>query len=404
LDENVSTTKPVVKLGLSHEQVEGLVAATAAALGEPVLEGLALWRWLRCEGFVGGHDDGECACGLPLHQHGGLVIQHKGEAWWSYYWAIRFLGAKRVAGLVEEVLRAKALVDSEAPFVLLVRDKSRARTLGGVFFVLAKAALGPRWYTVMAKARESHARRWLKKLARVLAFACAADDYPTADAVQALLAVHRSAKVSLPPYRGATATLCSGNGAGAGCGNALPCPDHGGLPVLLKHVVAHDEQGAPCFAPAFLAGMTPEQCQEWARRFNGPEGDAAAQAVINDPATPPAVAALGRAFEAAGQRRSVAGPAFDHAAHARGYDLEAMTAKQVVECLNDTTPGATEPAVAVDESTIRLPYVPTVRMNTGGQVGTAPIRPRRVSYDPRSGRAQPIVEVIPARRKPGGAS
>jgi hypothetical protein len=63
-------------------------------------------------------------------------------AWWTIRFLLRRLGTEKVAGLVAEALRI------ENGGGLLTNDGSRRRTLGGVFFHIAKEDLGTRgkWF------------------------------------------------------------------------------------------------------------------------------------------------------------------------------------------------------------------------------------------------------------------
>lgn len=67
--------------------------------------------------------------------------------WWNYYYVGKYLGEERSRQLVQEALAV------EAAGGMLVSNGSRKRSLGGVFFKLAKKKIGPRlWRYLQGRA------------------------------------------------------------------------------------------------------------------------------------------------------------------------------------------------------------------------------------------------------------
>jgi hypothetical protein len=57
--------------------------------------------------------------------------------WWSYYYVVKYLGGEVARQLAHDA------VDVEARGGMTTSDGSRKRSLGGIFFVLARKKLGP---------------------------------------------------------------------------------------------------------------------------------------------------------------------------------------------------------------------------------------------------------------------
>jgi len=63
--------------------------------------------------------------------------------WWSYYYVVKYLGGEVARQLAQNA------VDVEARGGMTTFDGSRKRSLGGIFFVLAKRKLGPSRTTLL---------------------------------------------------------------------------------------------------------------------------------------------------------------------------------------------------------------------------------------------------------------
>jgi len=83
----------------------------------------------------------------------------KTEPWWTIYFLLLNLSTEAVTALVSGALTAHATGE------MRVADGTRQRTLGGVFFALAKAMVGRgRWNHIVRLATQAWARRWLRKI------------------------------------------------------------------------------------------------------------------------------------------------------------------------------------------------------------------------------------------------